>query len=259
MAAFCSSWSWGDYHDTIWGTRVTDSSELFGQLMLCTQQCGVSWKIVWNKRDHYRAAFHGWDMAAVAAMSAADLDVLVDKEGPWAGKLIQNRAKLNAIVHNARQCLAIDQATAGGLCAFLWQIVAQSPEDEDEASAFTVRMPGLAEPMRISPRAVNASTVKECAQYNAVFGETSDFSDRLAAVLKRTGEFKHAEPAFEKFAFLGSITLQAFLLQNGLLNGHDPRCCKNPRCTLAPALVAEATTTKMSRKRSRMATDDVGL
>ena len=32
------------------------------------------------------------------------------------------------------------------------------------------------------------------------------------------------------FKFVGSITLQAFLLQNGLLNGHSHTCPKNPRC-----------------------------
>ena len=48
----------GEYHDQIWGTPVYTSRELFSQLSLCTQQCGVSWRIVWNKRLHYAAAFH---------------------------------------------------------------------------------------------------------------------------------------------------------------------------------------------------------
>ena len=111
----CWAAHWGEYHDEVWGTRVTDPKVLFAQLSLCTQQCGVSWRIVWNKRHHYEAAFHNWDLARVASMSDADLDALCDKEGPWAGKLIQNRGKLSAIIHNARQCAAIDAATPGGL------------------------------------------------------------------------------------------------------------------------------------------------
>ena len=133
----CWAAHWGEYHDEVWGTRVTDPKVLFAQLSLCTQQCGVSWKIVWNKRHHYEAAFHNWDLARVASMSDADLDAFCDKEGPWAGKLIQNRGKLSAIIHNARQCAAIDVATPGGLAAFLWSFVRAAGE-----SRFSVDLGG---------------------------------------------------------------------------------------------------------------------
>ena len=78
----------GEYHDVVWGTPVTDSRDLFAQLSLCTQQCGVSWRIVWNKRHFYEAAFKNWDMRRVAAMSDADLDHMCDKHGPWVGKVM---------------------------------------------------------------------------------------------------------------------------------------------------------------------------
>ena len=133
----CWAAHWGEYHDEVWGTRVTDPKVLFAQLSLCTQQCGVSWRIVWNKRHHYEAAFHNWDLARVASMSDADLDALCDREGPWAGKLIQNRGKLSAIIHNARQCAAIDAATPGGLAAFLWSFVRAAGE-----SRFSVDLGG---------------------------------------------------------------------------------------------------------------------
>ena len=133
----CWAGHWGEYHDEVWGTRVTDPKVLFAQLSLCTQQCGVSWRIVWNKRHHFAAAFHNWDLARVARMTDADLDALCDREGPWAGKLIQNRGKLNAIMHNARQCAAIDAATPGGLAAFLWSFVRAAGE-----SRFSVALSG---------------------------------------------------------------------------------------------------------------------
>lgn len=94
---------YGDYHDTVWGTPVVDSKGLFNQLSLCTQQCGVSWKVVWNKRHHYNEAFHQWDMRKVAQMTEDDVETMCDKEGHWAGKLIQNKNKLRAIIHNAKQ------------------------------------------------------------------------------------------------------------------------------------------------------------
>ena len=180
---FCVAW--GDYHDLVWGTPNVDSVELFGQLMLCTQQCGVSWKVVWNKRHHYREAFHNWDMASVAAMTDVDVDRLCDKAGPWAGKLIQNRGKLSAIVHNARQCLLIHEGTEGGLAAFLWSFV-KAPAREFTPS-FGMCLPGLAEPVMLSSAAINIHADCECAEYKHAFGVTSEVSDCLAAALKQQG------------------------------------------------------------------------
>ena len=68
------------------------------------------------------------------------------------------------------------------------------------------------------------------AAYADAFGPTSALSDRLADALKRKGGDGAASPFAEPFKFLGSITLQAFLLQCGLLNGHSPTCPKSPRC-----------------------------
>lgn len=186
----------GEYHDAVWGTPVLDSPTLFAQLSLASQQAGVSWRLVWNKRHHFAEAFHGWDMRRVAAMGDAELDALCDPEGPWRGRIMQNRAKLGAIIHNARLCVEIDDEACGGLAGFLWAFVAGRDDT------------------------VNACVACEGEAYGATFGVESSYSRALAAELKRERGFK----------FVGSITLQAFLLQNGLLNGHGARCAKNPRC-----------------------------
>ena len=219
----------GPYHDAVWGTPVTDSSGLFAQLSLCTQQCGVSWRIVWNKRHHYEEAFHSWDVRKVAAMGEADLEGLCDKSGPWAGKLIQNRAKLWAIIHNAKQIAQIEDAVPGGLAGFLWSFVASeggSAGAGGGAPLLAVRIAGIDGALAVAPRFLNADEAPNAEG----FGVTSELSDRLTAVLKRRDG--HAESAHfaEAFKFLGSTTLQAFLLQVGLLNGHAPDCAKNPRC-----------------------------
>ena len=194
----------GEYHDDVWGTPVRDSRALFGQLSLVTQQCGVSWRVVWNKRHHYEEAFHGWDIARVAAMTDADLDALCDREGQWAGKLMQHRGKLAAIMHNARLCVTIHEKHARGLAGYLWSFV-----DGDAAT-------------------VNSLVDTDCEEYRAVFGVTSRYSDALSAALRGRG-----------FKFIGSVTIQAFLLQNGLLNGHSADCPKNPHalqdsCSVQP-------------------------
>ena len=73
---------------TLCGALLLPTRETFSHSSLCTQQCGVSWRIVWNKRHFYKAAFKNWDMGRVAAMSDADLDHMCDKHGPWVGKVM---------------------------------------------------------------------------------------------------------------------------------------------------------------------------
>jgi DNA-3-methyladenine glycosylase I len=52
---------------------------------------------VFNKRDAFRTAFHGFDTARVAAMTERDVDRLVQDPA-----IIRNRAKIEATVDNAR-------------------------------------------------------------------------------------------------------------------------------------------------------------
>ena len=59
----------GRYHDEVWGTRTYDESALFEALTLGVFQAGLSWSIVFGKRDGFRRAFHGFDIAQVAAMT----------------------------------------------------------------------------------------------------------------------------------------------------------------------------------------------
>jgi DNA-3-methyladenine glycosylase I len=87
----------GRYHDEVWGTRTYDESALFEALTLGVFEAGLSWSIVFGKRDGFRAAFHGFDVALVAAMTERDVDRLVQDSS-----IIRNRAKIQATVENAR-------------------------------------------------------------------------------------------------------------------------------------------------------------
>jgi DNA-3-methyladenine glycosylase I len=85
------------YHDEVWGARTYDESALFEALTLGVFEVGLSWSIVFGKRDAFRHAFHGFDIAKVAAMSERDVDRLVED-----ASIIRNRAKIQATVDNAR-------------------------------------------------------------------------------------------------------------------------------------------------------------
>lgn len=84
------------YHDREWGAPTHDEAALFEALVQTYFENGLSWAIVFDKRDNLRAAFHGFDPAAVAAMTDADVERLMADTS-----IIRNRRKIEATVHNA--------------------------------------------------------------------------------------------------------------------------------------------------------------
>jgi DNA-3-methyladenine glycosylase I len=89
------------YHDEVWGTRTYDESAMFEALTLGVFEAGLSWSIVFGKRDAFREAFRGFDVATVAAMTERDIDRLVQD-----ASIIRNRGKIQATLDNARVMLA---------------------------------------------------------------------------------------------------------------------------------------------------------
>jgi DNA-3-methyladenine glycosylase I len=85
------------YHDGEWGTPTHDEAMLFEALALTYFENGLSWAIVFDKRDNLRAAFHGFNPAAVAAMTPDDVERLMAEP-----TIIRNRRKIEATVQNAR-------------------------------------------------------------------------------------------------------------------------------------------------------------
>ena len=85
------------YHDEVWGRRTHDESALFEALTLGVFEAGLSWSIMFGKRDGFRRAFHGFDVGQVAEMTERDVDRLVQDPS-----IIRNRAKIQATVANAR-------------------------------------------------------------------------------------------------------------------------------------------------------------
>lgn len=85
------------YHDREWGTPVHDEAALFEALASTYFENGLSWAIVFKKREGLRRAFAGFDPIAVAKMTDRDVDLLMTDRA-----IIRNRAKIEATVHNAR-------------------------------------------------------------------------------------------------------------------------------------------------------------
>ena len=91
------------YHDAEWGSRVTSTRDLFERISLEAFQSGLSWLTILRKREAFRAAFDGFDPAAVAVYETSDVDRLLADPG-----IVRNRAKIEATVANARVVQTLD-------------------------------------------------------------------------------------------------------------------------------------------------------
>jgi len=91
----------GRYHDEVWGAGTYGESAMFEALTLGVFEVGLSWSIVFGKREAFRKAFRGFEVAKVAAMTGPDVDRLVQD-----ASIIRNRSKIQATVDNARAMMA---------------------------------------------------------------------------------------------------------------------------------------------------------
>ena len=109
------------YHDTEWGVPVCDERHLFELLVLEGAQAGLSWSTILHKREGYRRAFAGFDVAAVAGFNEADVARLLGDAG-----IVRNRAKVGAAIGNARATLEL-HAAGTTLVEHLWSFVDGTP------------------------------------------------------------------------------------------------------------------------------------
>ena len=86
----------GPYHDDEYGVPQRDEAVLFERLLLEINQAGLSWETMLRKREGFRAAYDGFDVAKVAAYDEADRARLLADAG-----IVRNRLKIGAAIHNA--------------------------------------------------------------------------------------------------------------------------------------------------------------
>ena len=77
-----------DYHDYEWGRPLHGRDEMFERLSLEAFQSGLSWLTILRKREAFRAAFHGFDVEAVARFTEADVHFMTGMIGHHAQALI---------------------------------------------------------------------------------------------------------------------------------------------------------------------------
>ncbi len=90
------------YHDDEWGHPVTADVRLFEKLCLEGFQSGLSWLTILRKRENFRAAFAGFDIASVAAFDDGDVQRLLADAG-----IVRHRGKIESTINNAGRALAL--------------------------------------------------------------------------------------------------------------------------------------------------------
>ena len=109
------------YHDEEWGVPVYDDKVLFEMLCLEGAQAGLSWETVLKKREGYRAAYHGFDIDKIIAMTDEELEALRYDDG-----IIKNRLKIYSVRKNAFIFRQIQQEF-DSFSNYLWGFVDGKP------------------------------------------------------------------------------------------------------------------------------------
>lgn len=109
------------YHDDEWGKANRHSHQLFEMICLEGQQAGLSWYTILKKRQGYRALFYDFNPHKIALMTEQDIERLMLDP-----RIIRNRAKINAIIANAKAYLAMEKE-GENFSTFIWQFVNDNP------------------------------------------------------------------------------------------------------------------------------------
>jgi DNA-3-methyladenine glycosylase I len=136
-----------DYHDRVWGRPMHDDRELFEMLVLESFQSGLSWLTILRKRDGFRRAFDGWDIAKIAGYGEREVERLLADTA-----IVRNRAKVEAAIADA---LAVGRLQEEGetLDALLWRFAPDpdgrpAPASGDDIPATTPESVAMAKELK---------------------------------------------------------------------------------------------------------------
>lgn len=85
------------HHNTAHGFPERNEARLFERLCMEIFQAGLSWLLILKRQDGLHAAFNGYNVDTIASYTDEDCMRLLNDE-----RIIRNRLKVEAIVHNAR-------------------------------------------------------------------------------------------------------------------------------------------------------------
>ena len=168
------------YHDEEWGVPLHGDRPLFEKLSLEGFQAGLSWITILRRRPAFREVFHGFDLAAVAAMTPADADALM-----LDARIIRNRAKIEATISNAQIAVELTDSKPGALDTLMWSFAPSArkghPSGYDQVPAVTPESTAMSKALRgLGFRFVGPTTMY------ALMQSTGMVDDHLAGCWRAT-------------------------------------------------------------------------
>ena len=130
------------YHDHEWGFPVDSDQRLFEKLCLEGFQSGLSWYTILKKREHFRAAFAGFDFHQVAQFGEADVQRLLQDAG-----IVRHRGKIEAAINNAQRAIEM-VAQEGSLAAFFWRYEPPKPSMGTDIQAQTAESQAMSKELK---------------------------------------------------------------------------------------------------------------
>ena len=134
------------YHDDEWGRPVRDDDRLFEKLCLEGFQSGLSWLTILRKREAFRLAFGGFDIATVARFGPADVERLLGDAG-----IVRHRGKIEAAIGNAVAAARV-QEDGGSLADLVWSFAPtgrrRAPRRMSDLPALTPESTALSKELR---------------------------------------------------------------------------------------------------------------
>ncbi|WP_137151069.1 DNA-3-methyladenine glycosylase I [Devosia sp. FKR38] len=185
------------YHDQEWGRPVVSDTRLFEKICLEGFQSGLSWITILRKRENFRAAFHGFDIPRVAAMTEADVERLLGDAG-----IIRHRGKIVATIHNAGKALEL-QREFGSLAAYFWRFETRPEHRPDDLSWPALRLLAQTDASRALSKDLRKRGFKfvgptTCYAFMQAMGLVNDHTDDCfcrAVVETERDQFKRPLPA----------------------------------------------------------------
>jgi DNA-3-methyladenine glycosylase I len=118
------------YHDEEWGVPVHDERKHYMFLLMESMSCGLSWKMMLERREVFRTCFADFDAGQVAKFTNADVERIMQTEG-----MIRSRRKIEGMIANARAFVKVAEEF-GSFDKYIWSFTnGQSlvyPSHQDE-------------------------------------------------------------------------------------------------------------------------------
>ena len=187
-----------DYHDNEWGRPTIDRDALFESMTLQLFQCGLTWKCIFNKRDGFRRAFANFDARSVAEFDETRIEKLLTDT-----RIVRNRAKIMAVVNNARRIVEMESEKRDSFVDFVWSF---SPSHPDER-------------LRVDRTPSGTHMRTDMKDRNYAKRVRSDGAHPTRTCVEMSKALKA-----RGFKFMGPTVVLSFMQAVGLMNHHDKSC-----------------------------------